>query len=74
MVFFVMSLASTFLVSCSSDGEYSFRSPDEYHKDRDGGGLWVDQNAVKCDGSLHALQTAFFFVILRIFQIHTSRL
>lgn len=42
-----MSLASTFLVSCSSDGEYSFRSPDEYHKDRDGGGLWVDQNAVK---------------------------
>lgn len=29
MEFFVMSLASTFLVSCSSDGEYSFRSPDD---------------------------------------------
>lgn len=29
MVFFVMSLASTFLVSCSADGEYSFRSPDD---------------------------------------------
>ena len=51
-----MLLASTFLVSCSSDDEYSFRSPDDtLHKYQNYASLLHDESTLDTDGLIDAV-------------------
>lgn len=56
MVVFLISLASTFLVSCSSDGEYTFRSPDDaLRKYQNYASFLHGETALDTDGLIDAL-------------------
>ena len=56
MVFCIMLLVSTFLVSCSSDDEYSFRSPDDaLHKYQNYASVLHDESTHDTDGLIDAV-------------------